>query len=181
MCCDDTHTCTVRRYCIRVLHTHTGPCLEAFALTEVVDTNPNPLERLWIQTSSSGVFPRRSRLARRRLHEHQKLYFVKKVVSPFIGITPMYRLKNNRATGGVFMVRCLVRRSTATAHGRRLQSTDCSVCFDLTDAQEEQLANEAGGMKQIVCDLTCEDGITDPLHCNCKRRRSRICSYRNKI
>ena len=46
---------------------------------------------------------------------------------------------------------------------------DCSPCEDLTDAQIEALARYGDdGGKTIVCDPTCLDGVSDPLHCNCE-------------
>ena len=45
---------------------------------------------------------------------------------------------------------------------------DCSLCEDLTDAQIEALAAYDNGGKEIVCDPTCLDGISDPIHCNCE-------------
>ena len=45
---------------------------------------------------------------------------------------------------------------------------DCSPCEDLTDAQVKALAAYDNGGKQIVCDPTCLDGVSDPTHCNCK-------------
>ena len=47
---------------------------------------------------------------------------------------------------------------------------DCSVCSNLTTAQEEALASYDNGSKKIVCDPTCldESGVTDPTHCNCE-------------
>lgn len=46
---------------------------------------------------------------------------------------------------------------------------DCSACEDLTDAQIEALAKyDDDGGKAIVCDPTCLDGVSDPLHCNCE-------------
>lgn len=52
-------------------------------------------------------------------------------------------------------------------------SYDCSTCFNLTTAQNEELTNSDDGEKTIVCDLTCLDGVSDPIHCNCKY----ICQY----
>lgn len=45
---------------------------------------------------------------------------------------------------------------------------DCSTCEDLTDAQVQALAGYDNGGKQIVCDPTCLDGVSDPTHCNCE-------------
>lgn len=45
---------------------------------------------------------------------------------------------------------------------------DCSVCSNLTTAEEEALASYDNGGKIIVCDPTCLDGVTDPIHCNCE-------------
>jgi len=47
---------------------------------------------------------------------------------------------------------------------------DCSVCYNLTTAQEEALASYDNGSKKVVCDPTCldESGVTDPTHCNCE-------------
>lgn len=47
---------------------------------------------------------------------------------------------------------------------------DCSPCADVTDAHVEALAKYDNGGKQIVCDPTCLDGVSDPTHCNCKLR-----------
>ncbi|CAB1118868.1 unnamed protein product [Ectocarpus sp. CCAP 1310/34] len=43
---------------------------------------------------------------------------------------------------------------------------ECSVCSNLTDEQVAILASYDNGGKQVVCDPTCLDGVTDPLHCN---------------
>ncbi|CAM9211322.1 unnamed protein product [Ectocarpus sp. 12 AP-2014] len=43
---------------------------------------------------------------------------------------------------------------------------ECSVCSNLTDEQVADLASYDNGGKQVVCDPTCLDGVTDPLHCN---------------
>ncbi|CAM9934883.1 unnamed protein product [Ectocarpus sp. 6 AP-2014] len=43
---------------------------------------------------------------------------------------------------------------------------ECSVCSNLTDEQVAVLASYDNGGKQVVCDPTCLDGVTDPLHCN---------------
>ena len=45
---------------------------------------------------------------------------------------------------------------------------ECSVCFNITSAQEEALGSYDNGGKKIVCDPTCLDGVTDPIHCNCE-------------
>lgn len=45
---------------------------------------------------------------------------------------------------------------------------ECSVCSNLTDEQVAVLASYDNGGKQVVCDPTCLDGVTDPLHCNCE-------------
>ena len=47
---------------------------------------------------------------------------------------------------------------------------NCSVCYNLTTAQEEALASYYNGGKKIVCDPTCldESRVTDPTHCNCE-------------
>ena len=45
---------------------------------------------------------------------------------------------------------------------------ECSVCFTITSAQEEALGSYDNGGKNIVCDPTCLDGVTDPIHCNCE-------------
>lgn len=47
---------------------------------------------------------------------------------------------------------------------------DCSVCYNLTTAQEEALASYDDGGKKIFCDPTCldESGVTDHTHCNCE-------------
>lgn len=47
-------------------------------------------------------------------------------------------------------------------------SDECAACFDLTDAQREVLASYGEGGKQIICDPTCEDGVSDVSHCNCE-------------
>lgn len=49
------------------------------------------------------------------------------------------------------------------------EAFDCSPCEDLSEGQIEALANyDDEGVKEIVCDPTCLDGVTDPLHCNCE-------------
>ena len=45
---------------------------------------------------------------------------------------------------------------------------ECSVCFNITSAQEEALGSYDNGGKKIVCDPACLDGVTDPIHCNCE-------------
>lgn len=43
-----------------------------------------------------------------------------------------------------------------------------AVCYDLTDAQAEALANYDNGGKTVVCDPTCLDSSVDNQHCNCE-------------
>ncbi|CAM9652063.1 unnamed protein product, partial [Laminaria digitata] len=43
---------------------------------------------------------------------------------------------------------------------------DCSPCTDLSATQVEVLATYDNGGKQVVCDPTCLDGVSDPKHCN---------------
>ena len=63
---------------------------------------------------------------------------------------------------------------TAADISRRLhpghEEYDCDVCANLSDAESEALAMYDNGGKQIICDPTCLDGVTDPIHCNCKSR-----------
>lgn len=43
-----------------------------------------------------------------------------------------------------------------------------AVCYDLTEAQMEALANYDNGGKRVVCDSTCLDSGINNLHCNCE-------------
>lgn len=45
---------------------------------------------------------------------------------------------------------------------------DCDICSDLSSAQLEALAMYDNGGKKVVCDPTCLDGVSDPIHCNCE-------------
>ena len=45
---------------------------------------------------------------------------------------------------------------------------DCGPCADLSDDEVEALAKYDNGGKTIVCDPTCLDGVSDPIHCNCE-------------
>ena len=57
---------------------------------------------------------------------------------------------------------------TSTTSGLTTYDYDCSVCENLTSAQEQALASYDNGGKNIVCDPTCLDNSSDPSHCNCK-------------
>lgn len=69
-----------------------------------------------------------------------------------------------------------VTNDTATGVLRKLheghEEYDCDVCENLSDAEVEALAMYDNGGKQIICDPTCLDGVSDPTHCNCKSRHS---------
>lgn len=43
-----------------------------------------------------------------------------------------------------------------------------AACANLTPAQREALDMYDSGGKIIVCDPSCEDGVSDPIHCNCE-------------
>lgn len=60
---------------------------------------------------------------------------------------------------------------SATDGSRKLHEGhehDCDICSDLSSTQLEALAAYDNGGKKIVCDPTCLDGVSDPIHCNCK-------------
>ena len=65
--------------------------------------------------------------------------------------------------------------TTASPPTGGLEPYDCTMCSDLTDAQKEALAGYDNGGKKIVCDPTCVDGISDPIHCNCE------CNYEQRL
>ena len=59
--------------------------------------------------------------------------------------------------------------STATDTSRKLHEGhehECGLCSDLSSTQLEALAAYDNGGKKIVCDPTCLDGVSDPIHCN---------------
>ena len=45
---------------------------------------------------------------------------------------------------------------------------ECNACFDLTPHQANVLDMYDNGGKEIVCDPTCLDEVSDHTHCNCK-------------
>ena len=52
--------------------------------------------------------------------------------------------------------------------GNEEEDFDCSPCEDLSEAEMEELAKYDNGGKFVVCDPTCLDGVSDPIHCNCE-------------
>lgn len=79
--------------------------------------------------------------------------------------------EGNRAdVSGLLSAGSVAECSRASAARRKLHDDhfDCSVCESLTSAEIEALAKYDNGGKKIVCDPTCLDGVTDPLHCNCE-------------
>ena len=61
--------------------------------------------------------------------------------------------------------------AAATGVSRELHAgfdVECNVCFDLTPHQVNVLDMYDNGGKEIVCDPTCLDEVSDHTHCNCK-------------
>ena len=73
-------------------------------------------------------------------------------------------------TSSTYLFGAYVTLSLALASVPATAEYNCSVCYNLTTAQEEALASYDNGGKNIVCDPSCldESGVTDRTHCNCE-------------
>ena len=57
---------------------------------------------------------------------------------------------------------------TQTSPTQSCSTEEEARCADITAAQQEALDSYDNGGKIIVCDPTCVDGVSDPIHCNCE-------------